>query len=59
MLQLWKVAPCFLVLCYYCTPLQPPLICVNQHNYLLLSEALITFILVNGIARFLDMGLLL
>jgi len=32
MLQLWKGAPCFLAFYYYYTPLQPHLICVNQHK---------------------------
>jgi len=55
-LQLWKGAPCLLALYYYCTALHSSLICVNQHK---LFVAVSTFILVTGMARCLDMGLLL
>jgi len=57
MLQLWKGAPCFLVLYYYCTPLQPLSSVLTNTDYLLLSEAVSNFILVNRMARCLDMGL--
>jgi hypothetical protein len=56
MLKLWKGAPCLLA--FYLVP--NPLWSVSTSTKcLLLSEATTTFILVNRMARWLDMGLLL